>query len=78
MNTRIVIFVRGGIVTDVISTALSADFVIVDYDLQAQGICPVLTPQPQAHSFERGKAYLLIGGSPAEQEAADELKHLKF
>ncbi|WP_259071299.1 hypothetical protein HDF24_04490 [Mucilaginibacter sp. X4EP1] len=79
MEAKVLITVSGGVITSFNTNLPDCKVLIVDYDLQDDGVEPVREIEEQDEMFEDGKSYLLFEGSnPSEQEVADELKRLKY
>lgn len=83
MKTKILITIRGGIITDIMSNRKDVQIVIVDHDKTDAGENPVsevMGPDYFVMEKERGeKMYERFNDNePGVQEIREELKRMKF
>jgi hypothetical protein len=79
MEAKILLTVSGGVIHSFNTNLPNCKLLVVDFDLQEDGIQPVRAIQEQDSAFEDGKSYLLFNeDTNSEREVADELKKLKY
>ena len=79
MEAKVLITVRGGIITSFRTNLPDCKVLIIDYDLFDDGVEPVRQVEEQDGSFEDGRSYLLFDdGDDADLEIAEQLKELNY
>ena len=79
MEAKVLITVRGGVITSFRTNLPDCKVLIIDYDLFDDGVEAVREVEEQDGSFEDGKSYLLFDdGDEADKEITGKLRELEY